>query len=302
MITYEYPLHERVRTLLRLEDLYDRVHFFLKHDSPHDHHACLTGIFEILEVGGRADLKSDLLQELDRQRTFLDALRANPAISEEKLDQILGEIDRAFSDLHGLSGRTGQNLRENEWLMAIKQRASIPGGTSEFDLPSYHYWMHRPVDARRADLLGWIRPLDPIHAALAIVLRVLREPTSTPSTSGSWCPKGCRNRGCSSTTSPSTWPSATCERPVQGRAPGGVPGLRGRGRVLPRQSLAAVLFRALPPHRPGGLGRGVLPDTGPGQGAGRGSRWRRSGKKRKGNLTLLRVFLRWINASARIRG
>ena len=175
MITYEYPLHERVRTLLRLEDLYDRVHFFLKHDIPHDHHACLTGIFEILEVGGRADLKSDLLQELDRQRTFLDALRANPAISEEKLDQILGEIDRAFSDLHGLSGRTGQNLRENEWLMAIKQRASIPGGTSEFDLPSYHSWMHRPVDARRADLLGWIRPLDPIHAALAIVLRVLRE-------------------------------------------------------------------------------------------------------------------------------
>ena len=158
MITYEYPLNERVRTLLRLEDLYDRVHFFLQHDSPHDHHACLTGIFEILEVASRADLKSDLLQELDRQRTFLDALRANPAISEEKLDQILTEIDRAFTNLHGLSGKTGQNLRENEWLMAIKQRAGIPGGTSEFDLPSYHYWMHRPVDARRADLVAWIRP------------------------------------------------------------------------------------------------------------------------------------------------
>jgi cell division protein ZapD len=175
VITYEYPLNERVRTLLRLEDLYDRVLFFLRHDSPHDHHACLTGIFEILEVGSRADLKSDLLQELDRQRTFLEALRANPAISEEKLDQFLTDIDRAFQNLHALSGKTGQNLRENEWLMAIKQRASIPGGTSEFDLPSYHYWMHRPVDARREDLMAWIRPLDPVHAALSIVLRVLRE-------------------------------------------------------------------------------------------------------------------------------
>ena len=175
MITYEYPLNERVRTLLRLEDLYDRVHFFLQHESPHDHHACLNGIFEILEVAGRADLKSDLLQELDRQRTFLDALRANPAISEEKLDQILAEIDRAFTNLHGLSGKSGQSLRENEWLMAIKQRAGIPGGTSEFDLPSYHYWMHRPVEERRADLLGWIRSIDPVHAALSIVLRVLRE-------------------------------------------------------------------------------------------------------------------------------
>ena len=54
MILYEYPLNERVRTLLRLEDLYDRVRFFLGHDSAHDHHACLTGMFEILEVASRA--------------------------------------------------------------------------------------------------------------------------------------------------------------------------------------------------------------------------------------------------------
>ena len=70
MIIYEYPLNERVRTLLRLEDLYDRVHFFLGKTHQHAHHACLTGIFEIVEVASRADLKSDLLQELDRQRTF----------------------------------------------------------------------------------------------------------------------------------------------------------------------------------------------------------------------------------------
>src|SRR6185436_1037140 len=136
VITYEYPLNERVRTLLRLEDLYDRVSFFLGEQDPHGHHACLTSMFEILEVASRADLKSDLLQELDRQRTFLEALRSNPAISEEKLNDVLAEIDRAFTNLHALSGKTGQTLRENEWLMSIKQRAGIPGGTSEFDLPS----------------------------------------------------------------------------------------------------------------------------------------------------------------------
>ena len=175
MITYEYPLNERIRTLLRLEDLYDRVAFFLERDTQHDHHACLTGMFEILEVAGRADLKSDLLQELDRQRTILEGLRNNPAISEEKLDEVLREIDRAFANLHATSGKTGQALRENEWLMAIKQRAGIPGGTSEFDLPSYHAWLHHPAARRRADLERWLEPLLPIHAALAIVLRVLRE-------------------------------------------------------------------------------------------------------------------------------
>jgi cell division protein ZapD len=175
VITYEYPLNERVRTLLRLEDLYERVTYFLQRDSAHEHHACLTGMFEIVEVASRADLKSDLLQELDRQRTFLEALRNNPAISEDKLEGVLKEIESAFATLHATSGKTGQSLRENEWLMAIKQRAAIPGGTSEFDLPSYHAWLHQPTARRRADLEKWLKPMLPIHAALSIVLRVLRE-------------------------------------------------------------------------------------------------------------------------------
>ncbi|WP_171165602.1 cell division protein ZapD [Usitatibacter palustris] len=181
MITYEYPLNERVRTLLRLEDLYDRVNHFYSLEHAHDHHACLTGMFEIIEVASRADLKSDLLQELDRQRTFLDALRDNPAISRDKLDQVLTDLDSAFSNLHATSGKTGQNLRENEWLMAIKQRAGIPGGTSEFDLPSYHYWLQHPADDRRNDLAVWMKPLQPVHSALSLVLRVLRESGRTVS-------------------------------------------------------------------------------------------------------------------------
>jgi cell division protein ZapD len=175
VITYEYPLNERIRTLLRLEDLFDRVAFFLAGADSHEHQAALIGIFEILEVASRGDLKSDLLQELDRQRLFLDALRDNPAISVEKLDQVIGEIEAAFGDLIAMSGKTGQHLRENEWLMNIKQRAAIPGGTCEFDLPSFHFWLNRPEENRRADLEAWLAPLLPIGVALRIVLRVLRE-------------------------------------------------------------------------------------------------------------------------------
>lgn len=175
MITYEYPLNERVRTMLRLEDLFDRVDFFVAQDAPLDHQSALVAIFEILEVVSRGDLKSDLLQELDRQRLFLEALRNNPEISEQKLNEVVGEIEIAFSDLLGLSGKTGQHLRENEWLMTIKQRAAIPGGICEFDLPSYHHWLHRPSGERHADLVIWLQPLSAIGQALRIVLRLLRE-------------------------------------------------------------------------------------------------------------------------------
>jgi cell division protein ZapD len=175
VITYEYPLNERIRTLLRLEDLFDRVGFFIGQDSPLDHQTALIGIFEILEVSTRGDLKSDLLQELDRQRLFLEALRSNPAISETKLNEVINEIETVFAELLSAAGKSGQHLRENEWLMTIKQRAAIPGGTCEFDLPSYHHWLHRPPAERHRDLMEWLSPLASIGGALRIVLRMLRE-------------------------------------------------------------------------------------------------------------------------------
>ena len=50
MLIYEYPLTERIRALLRLEDLFARMAHYLGAPDTHDHHAALTVLFEILEV------------------------------------------------------------------------------------------------------------------------------------------------------------------------------------------------------------------------------------------------------------
>lgn len=175
MTSYEFPLNERIRTLLRMESLYERAHFFLGKDEPLEHHAALMSLFEVLDVAGRADLKSELMQELERQRQSLGTLRSNPAVSEQALEEVLTEIDRAAQGLHQTSGKTGQELRENEWLMGIKQRAAIPGGVCEFDVPSYHYWLHQSPEARRRDLEGWLLPFLALRQGVAIILRILRE-------------------------------------------------------------------------------------------------------------------------------
>jgi cell division protein ZapD len=140
-----------------------------------DHHCALGVLFELLEVAARADLKSDLLQELERQKKILSALHANPEISEDALEGILSSIDSASTDLLAMNGKIGQHLRDNEWLMGIKQRAGIPGGVCEFDLPSYHYWQHQSSDSRRAHLSSWLGPMLPLREGLSIVLKLLRE-------------------------------------------------------------------------------------------------------------------------------
>ncbi len=174
MITYEYPFNERIRTLLRLEDLFDKVSLFAHGEAQLEHHTALITIFEILEVAGRADLKLDLIQELERQRQTLLAYRNNPDISEEALSGALYEIEQSSAALLSMTGKIGQYLRDNDWLMSIKSRAAIPGGVCEFDLPSYHWWLHRPGEVRRAAIEGWIKPMFPLRDAAAIVLRLLR--------------------------------------------------------------------------------------------------------------------------------
>ena len=114
------------------------------------------------------------MQELERQRQTLLSFRNNPEISEDALSGALYEIEQASTQMLTMQGKIGQYLRENDWLMAIKNRAAIPGGVCEFDLPAYHYWLHRDTEQRRTDLNSWLAPILPIRAGLTIVLRLLR--------------------------------------------------------------------------------------------------------------------------------
>jgi cell division protein ZapD len=175
VIRYEHPLNERIRTLMRLEDLYRRALFFTGETASADHHAALTALFEVVDVAARADLKTDILQELERQRQLLAPLRHNPAIEPSVLNALLSEIDAAAGKLLAQSGKVGQQIRDNEWLMAIKQRTGIPGGACEFDLPAYHHWLNLEPTVRQHDLQVWLDPLLPIHSGLSIILRLLRD-------------------------------------------------------------------------------------------------------------------------------
>ncbi|MEF7614839.1 cell division protein ZapD [Aquincola sp. MAHUQ-54] len=175
MVLYEYPFNEGIRTMLRLEHLFNRLGQLIVREAPMDHHFALATLFEIMDVASRADLKSDLLKELDRHRAQLEAYRGNPSISEEVLDAVTSRLDRAFTGLNELNGKAGHQLTANEWLMSIRSRIGIPGGTCEFDLPAYHSWQQRSPERRRADLAGWAGTMAPLADALRVLLGLLRD-------------------------------------------------------------------------------------------------------------------------------
>lgn len=175
MTSFEFPVTERTRTLLRLEQVYQRLVFFIAQDTENDHHAAMMALFEVLESAGRTELKSDLLQELERQKLVLEGLRDNPVIAQDALESVLDEIEQTSASLLEISGKFGQHLRENEWLMGIKQRSVIPGGICPFDLPSYFRWLQGSAEQRRADLQRWAAPLMPTSRAANVLLKLLRD-------------------------------------------------------------------------------------------------------------------------------
>lgn len=174
-VLYEYPFNESIRTMLRLEHLFDRLHRLIARDDAVDHHFALVTLFEIVDVASRADLKSDLLKELERHKSQFQAYRGNPHVAEAALDEVIGRIDGAFSGLNQLSGKAGHALSANEWLMSIRSRVGIPGGTCAFDLPAYYAWQQLPPATRREDLQRWVATVLPLDHALAVLLGLLRD-------------------------------------------------------------------------------------------------------------------------------
>lgn len=179
MIIYEYPFNERTRTYLRLEELFQRLGELVGRESALDHHFALITLFEILEVAARADLKSDVLKDLEKHKSTLASYRDNPAIAQGALENVLSKIESCFTALNQQAGKAGQALNDNDWLMSVRSRASIPGGMCEFDLPAYYAWQQGPLAQRRHDLAEWTRTIGPLAESIFVLLKLQRD-TGTP--------------------------------------------------------------------------------------------------------------------------
>ncbi len=179
-ITYEQPLNERMRTLLRLEHLKFQVQSSLGGESKWDSRNTVASLLDIQNLFGRTDIKTDILKELERLASVLEQLGQNPNVDDSKLTSVLDEIDVLIDQLHNIQGPVGQQLRKNELLNGVRQRSSIAGGTCAFDLPSYHFWLQQPAETRNTDLQTWLEPFEPILRAGQLMLRLIRE--CSPST------------------------------------------------------------------------------------------------------------------------
>ena len=113
-ILYEHPFSEVVRTMLRLEHLLDRLARLLERDEALDHHFALQTLYEVQDLASRADLKTDLLKELERHKAQYQSYRGHPEISESSLDALVARIDAAVKKVLQQGHRTGDIAQPGE--------------------------------------------------------------------------------------------------------------------------------------------------------------------------------------------
>lgn len=175
-ICYEQPLNERVRLLLRLEFLFQQIAFAAARPSAWDTRDALQGLQDILNITYRNEFKSELRKELERHVAALNRLRAQQGdINLQALETIIDELQKSSWSISNLDNPALEAVRKNEFLSAIRQRSSIPGGTCAFDLPALHHWLQRDIQIRTRHLDEWLRPFRPIQIAVDLLLRLIRD-------------------------------------------------------------------------------------------------------------------------------
>jgi cell division protein ZapD len=175
LVYYEQPLNERVRTFLRLEHLFCQTDYTLRGFSIWDTRATLTSLVDTLEILNRTDFKSELIKELDRQVSKLEALAGKPGVDSQQLETVLTQLKDTEDALHAINGQIGQSLREHDLLSTIKQRQSIPGGTCPIDSPLLHLWLQQDPEQRIAQLEAWNNDLTIVRKPVALLLGMIRE-------------------------------------------------------------------------------------------------------------------------------
>jgi cell division protein ZapD len=177
-IIYEQPLNERVRTFLRLEHLFDIVNYHISLLSEWDNRQVINNLLNIIDLLSRSDVKTELIKELERHSNTLNTLKNNPNVNHERLNSILGKINKYLGILRSSSCQPGMILKRDELITTIKQRSSIPGVSSNFDLPSYHHWLTKEADQRLEDMKKWQEDLYIIFDSLKLTLLMLRNRTT----------------------------------------------------------------------------------------------------------------------------
>jgi cell division protein ZapD len=174
-VLYEHPLNERIRNYLKLEQLFAQAYTCLNSDSSiiTCNQVFFNALFSIIDTLERNDVRGDLIKDLEKLEQNLVVWSKAPDVDTSALEKNLSQTLKLVVNLRLTSPRWNQ-LKEDKLLTSLKQRFAIQGGSSSFDLPQLHFWLHQGENQAKYDIKHWLSLLNDISSSLAIILKFIR--------------------------------------------------------------------------------------------------------------------------------
>ncbi|HCM47458.1 MAG TPA: cell division protein ZapD [Colwellia sp.] len=174
-VLYEHPLNERIRNYLKVEQLFAQAYSCLSSDISikTSHQVFFNALFSILDTLERNDIRGDLIKELEKLEQNLVVWSKVPDVDTRALEKNLSETVKLVSHLR-IARPTWMQLKEDKLLSCLKQRFAIQGGSSSFDLPQLHFWLHQDENMIKLEIRQWLNLLSDVSSALAIILKFIR--------------------------------------------------------------------------------------------------------------------------------
>ncbi len=173
-VIYEHPLNERIRSILRIENLLHGVLYHIKGPTEWDSRAVIKNLIEILDFTNRFDYKIELIKQLELHRKVLERWLRTPEIDTERLANLIKQNDAVIAKLKQIVEPLEQSYSAHELIQITRKRSTISGGNSRCDLPGYYYWLQKNPKQRQKELNEWLIPLEPLRSAVDLVLYLTR--------------------------------------------------------------------------------------------------------------------------------
>lgn len=171
---YEFPLNERMRNFMRLENSFNQIDHFATRNSIWDSQASIMVLLEILSSIEKHDVKNEITKELERNIGILNNLLDVPEINSHRLQETLDDLHTQLNAIQKINGKIAKSLREEDLLNVIRQRISIGSSINSFEIPSFYYWINKPSQVRQQQLNKWLDEVRPLANAIHLLLNLVR--------------------------------------------------------------------------------------------------------------------------------
>lgn len=164
MINIEFALNEKFRKYLKLEYLFNQYDFFIKQKhNQYISNVIFSIIFKLYSNAARADVKVELINDLQRIENKYKNHHAEAVILKKRLEKI-----NSFSHYSLIGDKITQELY---------LRADSPIGINDIDFSKYKIW-NELQDTRSKNIYfkNLTKDLFAIKESIYFILRILRKP------------------------------------------------------------------------------------------------------------------------------